>query len=620
MSIDYLSDPEIKEAFKEEINKIQHDIEELLEAIHLKEDGTFVLPEDLPRKLHTAKGTFMGVHLEREGELSHVIEDVVKKAAEKKISEDLFGKIKNLLKEYNSLLRMASLSPEDPELEELASKLLKEAESIAMSLDGASQSQTRGQARDRRFLPEEVKTALLQGRDVIKITLLLKNKRGEKLKIPRVEAESIAARFSAVSHSGTYRGESKEDEISLYIIDPEGRLLEKIIKEVEEHYRRFEVEVEVIKENIKASLEELLTPEKEKPKIVPKIHIEPSLTDELMLQIDSIRILYSRYFRATLSGNGEDITHFASKMEKHIKELEELLIKIRFETLKEAFKGFEKLAEDLASKRGKKVRFLIENPDVLIDKVMVEKLTEPILHLIKNAIDHGIEPPEERRKKGKDEVGTVCFRGEVMGNWLKIIVEDDGRGIDWKKVGEKAESMGLLPKGKHTLDILKKVIFSPGFTTREQVDHFSGRGIGLDTVKAVVEEAGGFIDVESVPGRTSFIMGIPYEIFLLEVIEVITGKNNKMYVPIGNVIEVLDESKVKFESPTEITLVHQNRRLPLIRTHSGGDQDSEEKLIIILNDGEGDIFALSAKKVCQIQRRMFRKIDYKSLRTPMLLG
>ena len=190
-----------------------------------------------------------------------------------------------------------------------------------------------------------------------------------------------------------------------------------------------------------------------------------------------------------------------------------------------------KMVREAASELGKRVRFVVEGEEVEVEKSVLEKLREPLIHLIRNAVDHGIETPEERRKKGKPEEGFIRLSIFHKGDELWVQVEDDGRGIDLEKVKEKAREKGLGLEGD-PLDLL----FLPGFTTRDKAGEFSGRGYGLDIVKKVVEELGGriFLETEKDKG-TRVSMALPLKRFLIKVLVASVGGVN-IAIPTRNVV------------------------------------------------------------------------------------
>lgn len=173
----------------------------------------------------------------------------------------------------------------------------------------------------------------------------------------------------------------------------------------------------------------------------------------------------------------------------------------------------EAAARDVAARRGKRVEVRIAGGDLQVDHGILERLQEPLLHMVRNAIDHGIERPDERRARGKDPRGTLRLAIEPVGNHIRIRVEDDGRGIDRRRLAQVAVERGVLgqvPEGGLSREQACALLTRPSFSTREQADELSGRGVGMDVVRRTVESLGGTIEVDSSEGRgTRFALFLP---------------------------------------------------------------------------------------------------------------
>jgi two-component system chemotaxis sensor kinase CheA len=175
---------------------------------------------------------------------------------------------------------------------------------------------------------------------------------------------------------------------------------------------------------------------------------------------------------------------------------------------------------DLARGYGKEVQLILEGENTQVDRILVERLLEPLLHLVRNAITHGIETPDERRAAGKPRVGHICISGQPQGEWIKIVVEDDGRGIDMAAIKEKALKLGLIEadqelNNNEALDL----IMMPGFTTQEDVNLGAGRGIGMDVVMRSVRSMHGSLSLQTEPGKcTRFSLRLPLTLTIMNVI------------------------------------------------------------------------------------------------------
>ncbi len=230
----------------------------------------------------------------------------------------------------------------------------------------------------------------------------------------------------------------------------------------------------------------------------------------------------------------EDVHLFAGQSNQKLEKQRQLLTRLRDELmwsrmvpLSEVLNRFPRILRELSSSHHKPVQLELKGTEVLVDRVMLEKLYDPLMHLLRNAFDHGIESPEERRQQGKSEQGTIEIRAYHQGNNTVIDVRDDGHGLDLQRIGQRAVEAGLLAPGDvPTLrkQQLYKAIFEPGFSTAAQVTDLSGRGVGLDVVRDRLQSFNGKVSVVSEPGQgTTFTLRIPLTLTLAKLIVVRVG-------------------------------------------------------------------------------------------------
>ncbi len=219
-------------------------------------------------------------------------------------------------------------------------------------------------------------------------------------------------------------------------------------------------------------------------------------------------------------------------------ELQEGVMKIRMVPISQIFDRFPRVVRDLQKDLGKKVNLQIEGEETELDKTVIDDLMDPIMHCVRNSVDHGIESPEERKKLGKDETGTVLLKAANEGNMIIIDVVDDGSGIDTEKVRQKAIEKGLIhPNKVLTEQEAANLIFLPGFSTSDKITNVSGRGVGLDVVKTMIDKLNGTVTVTSEPGKGSkFSIRLPLTLAIIQGLLVKVGK--EVYsIPIASVIE-----------------------------------------------------------------------------------
>lgn len=219
-------------------------------------------------------------------------------------------------------------------------------------------------------------------------------------------------------------------------------------------------------------------------------------------------------------------------------ELQEGVMKIRMVPINQIFSRFPRVVRDLQKSLNKKIELKIEGEDTELDKSVVEELLDPIMHCIRNSVDHGVEAPEVRLAAGKSEEGHVLLKASNEGNLIIIDIGDDGAGINAKKVREKAIQKGLISPDKNLTEAeCHQLIFEPGFSTAEKISNISGRGVGLDVVKTMIDKLNGTVSVSSVEGKgTTFSIRLPLTLAIIQGLLVRVG--TEVYsIPIASVIE-----------------------------------------------------------------------------------
>lgn len=219
-------------------------------------------------------------------------------------------------------------------------------------------------------------------------------------------------------------------------------------------------------------------------------------------------------------------------------ELQEGVMKIRMVPISQIFSRFPRVVRDLSKDLHKNIQLVIEGEDTELDKSVVEDLLDPIMHCVRNALDHGIETPDVRKAAGKPEQGTMLLKASNEGNMIVIEVSDDGHGIDVERVKAKAVEKGILHPGKKLTDVEAfQLVFAPGFSTSEKISNVSGRGVGLDVVKTHIEKLNGTVTVESEMNvGTRFVIKLPLTLAIIQGLLVRVGE--QVYsIPITSVIE-----------------------------------------------------------------------------------
>ncbi len=312
----------------------------------------------------------------------------------------------------------------------------------------------------------------------------------------------------------------------------------------EEKHGEVQPQVQAQKAAAKGEKKEKKGEHKEKHHIEQLIRVPLSKLDKLMNLVGELVIYRTELQVAKEKNSQEALEGVIERIGRSIIELQNEVMSMRMTPMAFVFRRFPRMVRDLAKRFGKKVEFIIEGEETEIDRSILDKLGDPLVHLLRNAIDHGIETPEERVAKGKPEEGHLWLRAYAEGNYVFIEVEDDGRGIDPDKVKQKAIEKGLIsPEEAETLTKreIYELLFRPGFSTAEKVTDVSGRGVGLDVVKAVIEQLGGSIEIQSELGKgTKFILRLPLTLAIITALLVTVG--DEVYaIPLGSVDEVVEK-------------------------------------------------------------------------------
>ncbi len=235
-----------------------------------------------------------------------------------------------------------------------------------------------------------------------------------------------------------------------------------------------------------------------------------------------------------------DIHKVSQTFERRLEELQHQVLEIRMVPIGQIFSRLAQIVRRYSREAGKQIELKVFGEDTELDKYLAEEIIDSLMHLIRNAIDHGIETPEERKKKGKNEFGTIILKAYQKGNHVVIEIRDDGSGIDTGRVRKKAVEKGLIAgDAELTEKEMIDFIFTPGFSTKDMVSELSGRGVGMDVVKSTLSTLGGFIEVETVRNAgTAFLLTLPITLAIIKALIVRVGQE-RFAVPLTSMSETL---------------------------------------------------------------------------------
>jgi two-component system chemotaxis sensor kinase CheA len=266
-----------------------------------------------------------------------------------------------------------------------------------------------------------------------------------------------------------------------------------------------------------------------------------NLVGELIIQRGAIGDIAQRLLSDTETARiGNDLLKVYRSLDRKLKGLQASVLDVRMVPLRQVFDKVSRVLRGLRRELDKDVRLDIRGADTELDKLIVEELVDPLMHTVRNALDHAIEAPEERLAAGKDPEGSIKVEAFQRGNHVVIAVSDDGRGIDSRKLRSKAEDMGLVEpdevlSDQETLDLL----FAPGISTRDEVTETSGRGVGMDVVRSNITALGGVVDISSTPGRgTTVSMTLPITLAIIQSL-IVRVAEQRFAIPLNSVLETL---------------------------------------------------------------------------------
>lgn len=286
------------------------------------------------------------------------------------------------------------------------------------------------------------------------------------------------------------------------------------------------------------------------------------------------------------------------QLERNTRDLQESVMSIRMLPMSTVFSRFPRVVRDLSQKLGKKVRLVLAGESTELDKGLIERIADPLTHLVRNSLDHGVETPEVRAARGKPEEGTITLKASHQGGNIVIEVGDDGAGLSRDRILSKARERGLAVSDSMTDQEVWALIFEPGFSTADQVTEVSGRGVGMDVVKRNITAMGGRVDIDSMSGvGTRMTVRLPLTLAILDGMSVAVGDETYI-IPLNYVVESLQPSADMIKSiggvPRLVQVRNEFLNILTLRDAfglSGGMTDLERGILVVL-ESDGDKIAL----------------------------
>ena len=615
---------------EESLDNLQTLNESLLELEQNPEDIDKV--NEIFRVAHTIKGMAATMGFTDLAELTHKMEDVLSefREGELKVTSDVVTVLFDCLDTLEKMVdNVQEGSDEKVDIEDIMAKLAEIKECGNKPADNAeSASSDNGQTQEHdedidlnQYDTSVIRQANEKGYNAIevKVTLsentLLKSARaflivkdleehGEILKsepsTQEIENEEfdLELKFVLLTHNNVdeilevVNGISEVAKVEAVEIDLKELKVEPKEAEVKEEKKETAKKEDAKTEAKKPAPAKKPAVKKEKKKIHQSVRVDLERIDNLMNMVSELVIYRTRLEQIVTDHKSQELNETLEQVGRTTSDLQDLVMKIRMLPLDTVFNRFPRMIRDVSVELNKEINFIIEGADTELDRTVIDEIGEPLIHLLRNAADHGIESKEERIAAGKSPVGTVKLIAYQEGTKALIKVIDDGAGINVAKVKAKAEQKGINTEGLSDSDI-KNLIFAQGFSTNEVVTDLSGRGVGMDVVKTKIAALGGTVDVISEEGKGSeFIIKLPLTLQIIQALLVKVGEET-LAISLGFIDRVIDykEENIKKSNGKEV-IVYRDDVIPLVRLNESLDIEAgktDKKFVIIVNVGDKTI-------------------------------
>ncbi|MBL3528620.1 MAG: chemotaxis protein CheA [gamma proteobacterium endosymbiont of Lamellibrachia anaximandri] len=350
-------------------------------------------------------------------------------------------------------------------------------------------------------------------------------------------------------------------------------------------------------------------PQKAKPKSPPAtkgtakpqsaettVRVDTQRLDDIMNMVGELVLVRNRLATLKATMNDEDVSNAVGNLDVVTSDLQLAVMKTRMQPIKKIFGRFPRVVRDLARTMKKEIDLEMEGEDTDLDKNLVEALADPLVHLVRNSVDHGIEMPDEREKAGKPRRGTVLLTAAQEGDHILLSISDDGKGMDPSVLRQKAVEKGMMDQeAAARLDDREcfNLIFQPGFSTKTEISDVSGRGVGMDVVKTRISQMNGSVEIDSEKGRGSTItIKLPLTLAILPTLMVVLG-TQPFALPLASVVEIfnLDLNRTNVVDG-QLTIMVRERALPLfylsqwlVQTSAMVDEEKSSRHVVVVNVG-----------------------------------
>jgi two-component system chemotaxis sensor kinase CheA len=335
---------------------------------------------------------------------------------------------------------------------------------------------------------------------------------------------------------------------------------------------------------------------KTKPAAETTVRVDTQRLDDIMNMVGELVLVRNRLANLKATMNDEEVANAVGNLDVVTADLQLAVMKTRMQPIKKVFGRFPRVVRDLARSLKKEIELQMEGEDTDLDKNLVEALADPLVHLVRNSVDHGIELPDEREKAGKPRRGSVLLSATQEGDHILLSISDDGKGMDPEILRQKAVEKGMMDQeAAARLDEREcyNLIFQAGFSTKQEISDVSGRGVGMDVVKTRIAQMNGSVEIDSEMGRGSLItIKLPLTLAILPTLMVIL-KDQPFALPLASVVEIfnLDLERTNVVDG-QLTVMVRERAIPLFYLREWlvpnspiTNEDKQHSHVVIVNVG-----------------------------------
>ncbi|NLW56915.1 MAG: chemotaxis protein CheA [Firmicutes bacterium] len=580
-----------------------------------KEPDNSELLNSIFRAAHTLKGASATMGFNKMASVTHAMEDVLSLLRQKEL--EVTPEIINVLFDALDLLEILAKGITEGQEENIEVAGVLQGLKKYLAADLASERKEKEERRTTlqlRYLPEEIekiKAAVEGGLALIHLSLTLEKDcllKGARAFMILRELETQGEIVRTIPTAKELEDEKFDDDFIIGILSkkPVGVLVQFVEKMLDVKAVKGEiVEVDKLLVERRGTVQSTTTTSDEPQKtsqvkasssISPTVRVDIKKLDDLMNLVGELVITRSRLEQISLEKGDQLLGETVEHLSRLTLDLRDQVLKTRMVPVEQVFSRFPRLVRDLAKETGKEVELRISGAETELDRTVIDEIVDPLVHIIRNSVDHGIEEPFLRAECGKKEQGVVELRAYQTGNHVMISVTDDGRGMDPEKIKARALEKGFMTpeeiEGLEEEEILN-LIFLPGFSTSKEVTDVSGRGVGMDVVKTKISALGGVVQVSSVKGEgTTITIRLPLTLAIIQTLIVQLGED-VFAIPTGYIEQTISVARkdIRKLRNQEVAILR-GEVIPLIRLQDflGVPQAKNEHLeeldVVVVRNGE----------------------------------